>query len=50
MGCFNLKEEGKEDSDHEIEDDSIEQEVLPLSKSYKEIEDIVLFLQQKGNT
>ena len=48
------KEEGEEDSDHEIEDDSTEQEVLPRTKSYKEVivglEDIVLFLQQNGNT
>ena len=45
---------GEEDSDDEIEDDSAEQEVLPCTKSFKEaivaLKDIVLFLQQKGNT
>ena len=45
------KEEGEEDSDDE---NSAEQEVLPCTKSYKEaivaLEDILLFLQQKGNT
>lgn len=38
--------------DHEIEDDSTEQEVLPRTKSYKKayivgLQDIVLFLQLK---
>ena len=48
------KEEGKQDSDDEIEDDSAKQEVLPCTKSNKEaivaLEDIVLILQQKRNT
>lgn len=47
------EEEGKEESDHELnEDDSTKQE--PHTKLYKEaitgLEDLALFLQAKGNT
>lgn len=48
------QEEDEVDSDCEIEADSAAQDVVPKIKSYKEaittLEDVVQFLQQKGNT
>lgn len=47
-------QEEDEDSDCETEDDNAGQDVVPKIKPYKDaivaLEDVVLFLQHKGNT